>query len=224
MQTNNDQKQAIILCALLIIGSTFFNVDLMLASTGEQVISFVSSLITYVVIICLLLRFTNVDVISSNYRILIGVSFVGMTILENVYPVILYSDQIFITEYYVIFCIELVLSIYVTNVIINVSNILGHLGRVSLLDSLQAKIKGRRDSKAEATRVYKKLYPVLELLLDQGYSFDSLEVKGIVKVLGDLPALGKKRENFAKSYLRDEFTLRKLPRDPSHFEGQTLWH
>ena len=147
-----------------------------------------------------------------------------MTILENVYPVILYSDQIFITEYYVIFCIELVLSIYVTDVIINVSNILGILGRLSLLDSLQAKIKVRRDSKAEATRVYKKLYPVLELLLDQGYSFDSLEVKGIVKVLGDLPALGKKRKNFAKSYLRDEFTLRKLPRDPSHLKGQTLWH
>nr|WP_241906644.1 hypothetical protein [Vibrio lentus] len=206
------------------IGSTFFNIDLTVASTGEQVISFVSAFITYVVIICLFLRFTNVDVISSNYRILIGVSFVGMTILENVYPVILYSDQIFITEYYVIFCIELVLSIYVTNVIINVSNILGHLGRLSLLDSLRVKIKGRRDSKAEATRVYKKLYPVLELLLDQGYSFDSLEVKGIVKVLGDLPALGKKRKNFAKSYLRDEFTLRKLPRDPSHLEGQTLWH
>ncbi|MEZ9649270.1 hypothetical protein AB4236_03265 [Vibrio lentus] len=206
------------------MGSTFFNIDLTVASTGEQVISFVSAFITYVVIICLFLRFTNVDVISSNYRILIGVSFVGMTILENVYPVILYSDQIFITEYYVIFCIELVLSIYVTNVIINVSNILGHLGRLSLLDSLRVKIKGRRDSKAEATRVYKKLYPVLELLLDQGYSFDSLEVKGIVKVLGDLPALGKKRKNFAKSYLRDEFTLRKLPRDPSHLEGQTLWH
>ncbi|MFA0015710.1 hypothetical protein AB4391_20515 [Vibrio lentus] len=224
MQTNNDQKQAIILCALLTIGSTFFNVDVMVTSVGEQVISFVSTFITCVVSICLLLRFTNVDVISSHYRILIGVSFIGMTILENVYPVILYSDQIFITEYYVIFCIELVLSIYVTNVIINVSNILSHLGRLSLLDSLQAKIKGRRDSKAEATRVYKKLYPVLELLLDQGYSFDSLEVKGIVKVLGDLPALGKKRENFAKSYLRDEFTLRKLPRDPSCFEGQTLWH
>ena len=136
----------------------------------------------------------------------------------------LYSDQIFITEYYVIFCIELVLSLYVTNVIINVPNILGYLGRLSLLDSLQTRRKGRRDSKAEATRVYKKLYPILELLLDQGYSFDSLEVKGIVKVLGDLPALGKKRENFAKSYLRDEFTLRKLPRDPSHFEGRTLWH
>ena len=56
------------------------------------------------------------------------------------------------------------------------------------------------------------------------HTFDSLEVKGIVKVLSDLPALGKKRENFAKSYLRDEFTLRKLPRDPSHFEGRTLWH
>ncbi len=224
MQTNNDQKQAIILCALLIIGSTFFNVDVMVASISEQVISFVSTLITYVVIICLFLRFTNMDVISSNYRILIGVSFVGMTILENVYPVTLYSDQIFITEYYVIFCIELVLSIYVTYVIINVSNILGYLGRSSLLKSLQVKTKRRRDSKAEASRVYKKLYPVLELLLDQGYSFDSQEVKGIVKVLKDLPALGNKRNNFAKFYLRDEFTLRNLPRDPSYFEGQTLWH
>ncbi|MEZ9416961.1 hypothetical protein AB4189_22740, partial [Vibrio sp. 10N.286.49.E1] len=72
MQTTNYQKQAMILFALLTIGSAFVNAYGMVATISEQVISFISSLISYIVIVALFLRFTNVDVINSKYRTLIG--------------------------------------------------------------------------------------------------------------------------------------------------------
>ncbi|ROR27003.1 hypothetical protein [Vibrio crassostreae] len=224
MQTNNYQKQAMILFALLTIGSAFVNTYGMNATIGEQLIAFISSLISYIVIVSLFLRFANVDVINSKYRTLIGASFVCITILENVYPMVIFSSHALTREYYVIFSIKLVVNSYVANVIVNEINVLGQFLKAPLLDSILIKIKARLDSKADASRVYKKLYPVLEVLLEQGYSFDSQEVSRIVNVLGELPASGTKRKNFANLYLRDEITLRKLPRDPSYFDGQALWH
>lgn len=224
MRTNNYQKQAMILFALLTIGSAFVNAYGMNATIGEQLIAFISSLISYIVIVSLFLRFANVDVINSKYRTLIGASFVCITILENVYPMVIFSSHALTREYYVIFSIKLVVNSYVANVIVNEINVLGQFLKAPLLDSILIKIKARLDSKADASRVYKKLYPVLEVLLEQGYSFDSQEVSRIVNVLGELPASGTKRKNFANLYLRDEITLRKLPRDPSYFDGQALWH
>ncbi|MEZ9623716.1 hypothetical protein AB4561_10450 [Vibrio sp. 10N.222.55.A3] len=224
MQTNNYQKQAMILFALLTIGSAFVNAYGMNATIGEQLIAFISSLISYIVIVSLFLRFANVDVINSKYRTLIGASFVCITILENVYPMVIFSSHALTREYYVIFSIKLVVNSYVANVIVNEIKVLGQFLKAPLLDSILIKIKARLDSKADASRVYKKLYPVLEVLLEQGYSFDSQEVSRIVNVLGELPASGTKRKNFANLYLRDEITLRKLPRDPSYFDGQALWH
>ncbi|WKY59295.1 hypothetical protein Q5H80_06600 [Vibrio sp. SNU_ST1] len=224
MQTTNYQKQAMILFALLTIGSAFVNAYGMVATISEQIISFISSLISYIVIVSLFLRFTNVDVINSKYRTLIGASFVCITILENIYPMVMFRSQVLTREYYVIFSIKLAINSYIANVIVHETNVLGQFLKAPLLDSILMKIKARLDSKADASRVYKKLYPVLEVLLEQGYSFDSQEVSRIVNVLGELPATGTKRKNFAKLYLKDEITLRKLPHDPSHFEGQSLWH
>ncbi|CDU07941.1 conserved membrane hypothetical protein [Vibrio coralliirubri] len=224
MQTSNYQKQAMILFSLLTVGSAFVNAYGLNSTIGEQIIAFISSLISYIVIVSLFLRFTNVDIISLKYRTLIGASFVCVTILENIYPMVMLNSQALTKEYYVIFSIKLVINSYIANVIVNEINVLGQFLKTPLLDSILMKIKARLDSKANASRVYKKLYPVLEVLLEQGYSFDSQEVNRIVNVLGELPASGAKRKNFAKLYLRDEITLRKLPRDPSHFDGQALWH
>lgn len=102
--------------------------------------------------------------------------------------------------------------------------ILNQLGKASPLGSLLMKMKGQLDSKADANRIYRDLYPVLEDLLARGYSFDSLEIQGVVSVLRELPAWGAKRDSFEKRYLKDEYTLRKLPRDPSYFDGQGCWH
>ncbi len=106
-----------------------------LAVLVSKLSHFVSSLITYVVIICLFLRSLMWTLSVPDYRILIGVSFVGADDLRECLP---RSHPVTVTKIFILnttrylFCIELVLSIYVTNVIINVSNILGgHLGRLS---------------------------------------------------------------------------------------------
>ncbi|QFT40078.1 MULTISPECIES: hypothetical protein [unclassified Vibrio] len=102
--------------------------------------------------------------------------------------------------------------------------LLSQLGKASPLGSLLMKMKGQLDSQADANRVYKDLYPVLQDLLERGYRFESPEIQGVVSVLRELPAWGAKRREFEKRYLRDEYTLRKLPRDPSYFNGQGCWH
>lgn len=101
---------------------------------------------------------------------------------------------------------------------------LKQLGKASPLGSLLMKMKGQLDAKSDADRVYKDLYPVLEDLLAKGYSFESPQIQGVVSVLRELPAWGIKRERFEKYYLKDEYSLRKLPRDPSYFNGQGCWH
>lgn len=104
------------------------------------------------------------------------------------------------------------------------NSIIAQLGKTSPLGTLLIKMYGQLDSKASANKVYKDLYPVLEELLDKGYDFNSPEIQGVVSVLRELPAWGAKRQNFEKQYLQDEYTLRKLPRDPSYFNGQGNWH
>ncbi|MEZ8747371.1 hypothetical protein A163_19345 [Vibrio tasmaniensis 1F-267] len=145
MQTTNYQKQAMILFALLTIGSAFVNAYGMVATISEQVISFISSLISYIVIVALFLRFTNVDVINSKYRTLIGASFVCITILENIYPMVMLRSQALTREYYVIFSIKLAINSYIANVIVHETNVLGQFLKAPLLDSILMKIKARLD-------------------------------------------------------------------------------
>ncbi|QFT40079.1 MULTISPECIES: hypothetical protein [unclassified Vibrio] len=119
MKNKNYQKQAAALFALLTIGSAFVNAYGMVASVGEQIIAFISALITYAVIVCLFLTYLNIDAISIKARTRIGVSFVIMTIVESVYPMVLYSDQTLPTDYYFVFFVQLILNTYIAKVISN---------------------------------------------------------------------------------------------------------
>ena len=101
--------------------------------------------------------------------------------------------------------------------------VIAQLGRSSPLFSLLMKMKGQLDSKSDANRVYKELMPVLDDLMARGYRFESPEIQGIVNVLRKLPAFGARRNNFERMYLRDEYTLRKLPKDPARIPSG-MWH
>lgn len=122
MRNINNQKKAIVLFALLTVGSAFVNAYGMVASVWEQVIAFFSALITYAVIVSLFSIFMNVDVINSKIRTYIGISFVGMTIVENVCPLILYSNQTLPHDYYFVFFIQLMLNAYIAKVVVNERN------------------------------------------------------------------------------------------------------
>ncbi len=122
MRNINNQKKAIVLFAFLTVGSAFLNAYGMVASVLEQVISFFSTLITYAVIVTLFTVFMGADVIRSKIRTYIGVSFVLMTIVENVCPMILYSNQTLPDDYYFVFFIQLILNVYIAKVIANERN------------------------------------------------------------------------------------------------------
>ncbi|ENV5866312.1 MULTISPECIES: hypothetical protein [Vibrio] len=118
----NNQKKAIVLFAFLTVGSAFLNAYGMVASVLEQVISFFSTLITYAVIVTLFSVFMGADVIDSKIRTYIGISFVVMTIVENVCPMILYSNQTLPDDYYFVFFIQLILNVYIAKVIAHERN------------------------------------------------------------------------------------------------------
>ena len=122
MRNINNQKKAIVLFAFLTVGSAFLNAYGMVAGVLEQVISFFSTLITYAVIVTLFTVFMGADVIKSKIRTYIGVSFVLMTIVENVCPMILYSNQTLPDDYYFVFFIQLILNVYIAKVIANERN------------------------------------------------------------------------------------------------------
>lgn len=57
----------------------------------------------------------------------------------------------------------------------------------------------------------------------KGYVFESPEIQAIVTMLKELPADGACSRNFERLYLRDEYGLRKLPRDPRDIP-KGHWH
>lgn len=91
------------------------------------------------------------------------------------------------------------------------------------LVSLLLKMYGQINNKQDANRAYSQIYPVLQDLLMRGARFESYEIQQLVDFLGTLPAWGARRENFKKIYLRDIYTLQKLPRDPNNIPSG-LWH
>lgn len=92
----------------------------------------------------------------------------------------------------------------------------------SPLATLVAKMYGQISSREDANKIYRELRPLLGDLLMQGHAFNSSQVQAI-NVLKELPAYGAPRRNFAKLYLKDELSLRKLPTDPSHIP-KGHWH
>lgn len=69
----------------------------------------------------------------------------------------------------------------------------------------------------------KLMKEVFDELLMQGYRFESPQIQAVVAILKELPAPGAKRRNFENLYLRDEYTLRKLPDDPKYIP-YGHWH
>lgn len=105
----------------------------------------------------------------------------------------------------------------------SVTDVLSKLSKTSPLFTVLMKMKGQIDNQSDANRAYENIYPVLTELLDKGYSFESEEIQAIVALLAELPAYGARRRNFEKLYLKDEYTLRKLPSDPKLL-SRGVWH
>lgn len=88
-----------------------------------------------------------------------------------------------------------------------------------LLSAMYKQIQNRDN----ANETYSNIIIVLEDLIAKGYSFESQEIQALVAMLKELPAPGACARNFEKMYLKDEYGLRKLPRDPRRIP-RGHWH
>lgn len=105
----------------------------------------------------------------------------------------------------------------------SVATLIADIRKGSPLGTLIGMMKNVFGEKAKANEIYVEVVVVLDELLMQGYRFESSQVQAIVSVLQKLPAAGAQRRNFEKLYLQDEYTLRKLPKDPRNIP-KGHWH
>ncbi|EOW9264228.1 hypothetical protein AB1K40_04440 [Vibrio cholerae] len=97
----------------------------------------------------------------------------------------------------------------------NVASVVAELKKGGPIVTLVQMVKGVFDDKSSADNLYKELKPILDEYLMEGRRFQDPQVQRIVRILRELPAYGSRRVNFEKLYLVDEYTLRKLPNNPS---------
>lgn len=95
-----------------------------------------------------------------------------------------------------------------------IAKIISEVKKGAPMFTLGRLMKGIFDEKSKADELYTQIRVVLDELIMQGYRFESPQIQAVVAILKELPAPGAKRRNFEKLYLQDEYTLRKLPREP----------
>ncbi|MDP5135308.1 hypothetical protein ORJ04_05000 [Rheinheimera baltica] len=69
-------------------------------------------------------------------------------------------------------------------------------------------------NKNKANKVYTHLLPSLEFVMTVKGPH-SAEARGLIAILGGLPASGVKSLNFAKLYLKEPNAWKNLPKDPN---------
>ncbi|EGR1312189.1 hypothetical protein [Vibrio cholerae] len=84
----------------------------------------------------------------------------------------------------------------------------------SPLAGLFLEIYNQIQKKQDANQTYLRLKVLLDDQFMKGARFNSPEVSVIVEMLRELAPFGARRRNFESMYLKDEYSLRKLPNDP----------
>lgn len=105
----------------------------------------------------------------------------------------------------------------------NVKNIMAQLSKAAPLITPPQLMYDRIVDKEDANEIYTNLMPILDDLQMRGKRFESQEMQAVVEILRELPAYGVRRTNFQKRYLVDEYTLKKLPKDPNDIP-YGFWH
>lgn len=105
----------------------------------------------------------------------------------------------------------------------NIGKLIAEVRKGSPLGTLIGLMKGVFDDKRAAEDTYVEVIVVLDDLLMKGYRFESNQIQSIVAILRELPSQGARQRNFEKLYLQNEYTLRKLPKDPANIP-YGHWH
>ena len=92
-------------------------------------------------------------------------------------------------------------------------NLMSSISKASPLAGPLRMMYGRLQAQDNANATYNAVIPILNDALRRGYRFESEEVQAIVELLRELAPAGARRHNFERLYLKDEYSLKKLPRD-----------
>lgn len=95
----------------------------------------------------------------------------------------------------------------------NLKALMATLSKASPLATPLKMMYGQLEAQKNANDTYNAIIPILHDALSRGYRFESQEIQAFVEILRNLVPAGARRSNFEKLYLRDEYSLRKLPKD-----------
>ncbi len=109
----------ITLLLILTVGSAFINAYGTVGDLIEKIIAFITPLLVYIAIIALAAKVKGVKIFSAKFLRYFSVMYVVMTIIENIYPMIIYSDQTLPSNYLTVFFLQLSMNIYIARIISN---------------------------------------------------------------------------------------------------------
>ncbi|CCN50889.1 membrane hypothetical protein [Vibrio nigripulchritudo MADA3020] len=84
----------------------------------EKTIGFASSMTTFVVVAILFAKFNNINILSKRKREGVALVFLGLTVIEFLYPVFEYSEQSFGSTHYSMLLVELFANAIISKILI----------------------------------------------------------------------------------------------------------
>ncbi|EGQ8030276.1 hypothetical protein V8068_001180 [Vibrio parahaemolyticus] len=124
MNENNIKfnRRAISVLALLGVGYSILSAVSKVGDGVEVFLALASNMLMFVAIVLLAFEVIRMPVISQSTAKLFGVSLIAVTIVEAVYPALIYSDQTTPSSYWMIFFIQLAINVYIARIICHERN------------------------------------------------------------------------------------------------------
>ncbi len=112
------KKQALILLSVLLFGAAFVNAFAVVGDVVEKVIGFITSLLGYGAVIFLFAAYKGIPIFNQKVMSLFSVLFLVMTVVETFYPVFIYRDQTFPSDYFTVFFLQFLMNVYIVKVVL----------------------------------------------------------------------------------------------------------
>ncbi len=110
------QVKSLLFFLLIVVSASFMTAYGTFGDYVEKLVSFLYSLTTFFVVIVLFSRFRKANLFSAFERKAIAISYLLITVLQNVYPMVIYSDQKLPSTYLTIFFIQLVIALSIARI------------------------------------------------------------------------------------------------------------
>ncbi|WP_045405715.1 hypothetical protein [Vibrio jasicida] len=113
-----ENKTPFVLFLLLVLGSSAFSAIEYWGDYVEKTISFVSSMVTFLVIVSLFGKAKGVTLFTKEQTKTICFVYVFLLVIEQGYPLYIYRDQTLPDDYFFIFSIQLAFNAFIAKVLL----------------------------------------------------------------------------------------------------------